>query len=214
MTRKWYPALLLFFYTAVTNPVSAGDLLSGRELVDALRLGGYNIYFRHAATDWTQDDHIAAEGDWTSCDPARMRQLSIQGRSVARRIGVAIRRLVIPIGRVFSSEYCRTRETARYMGLGKVSSTRAVMNLRAAEYVGGRRAVILRARHLLSLPPQAGANDIFVAHGNLMQAALGVYTGEAGAVVCLPQGQGNLRVVARLGPEEWEALASAFTIAD
>ncbi len=77
------------------DPASAQNqqMLSDEALITALRGGGYNIYFRHAPTDWSQNDHVAAKGDWTSCDPARMRQLSAEGRTIAQRIGAAIRRL-------------------------------------------------------------------------------------------------------------------------
>lgn len=37
---------------AATVRADSEDLLSGKALVDALRQGGYVLYFRHAATDW------------------------------------------------------------------------------------------------------------------------------------------------------------------
>ena len=81
---------ILFLFSAlpavVAAAASAQDRLAGQALVDALRGGGYNIYFRHAATDWSQTDRVAAAGDWESCDPARMRQLSAEGRRVAAAI--------------------------------------------------------------------------------------------------------------------------------
>ena len=126
---------------------------------------------------------------------------------MARRIGEVIQGLEIPVDQVYASEYCRTMETARSLGLGPVSATRSIMNMRAAEWIGGRQAVIEKARHLLSIPPEKGWNRLFVAHGNLMQAALGVYTAEMGAAVIDPRGDGQLRVVARLDPDAWEALA-------
>jgi phosphohistidine phosphatase SixA len=64
-----------------------------------------------------------------------MRQLSAKGRAAAQRIGAAIRRLDIPIGRVLASEYCRTRETARLMNLGPVGTTREITNIRGVELV-------------------------------------------------------------------------------
>jgi hypothetical protein len=50
--------------------------LSDIDLVQTLREGGFNIYFRHAATDWSQSDKVGAKDDWLSCDSSRMRQLS------------------------------------------------------------------------------------------------------------------------------------------
>ena len=203
------------FFTAIlllsfTTPAFAQDLLSGRPLIEGLRQGGYIIYFRHAATDWSQDDNVTADGDWTSCDPDRMRQLSDQGRLVARQIGAAIRRLKIPIGRILSSEYCRTRETAQLMNLGPVRPTRTIMNMRVADMVGGREAVIERARREIGKKPGKGTNAIIVAHGNLMQAATGAYAGEAGAGIFEPQGNGQFQIVAQVVPEEWAQLADRF----
>jgi phosphohistidine phosphatase SixA len=201
----WLWTATFFLFSAVQAP--AQDQLSGQALIAALRQGGYNIYFRHAATDWSQHDQVETAGDWKSCDPARMRQLSAAGREVARRIGAAIRRLKIPIGRVLSSEYCRARQTAQSMGLGPVTATRAIMNTRAAEFAGGLDAVTERARRALATPPETGTNTVLVAHGNLMRAASGAYTGEGGAVVFAPQKDGGFRLVAQLMPEDWERLA-------
>jgi broad specificity phosphatase PhoE len=189
---------------------SAQDALTGQALVDALRKGGYIVYFRHAATDWSRNDHVAAEGDWTSCDPNRMRQLSDQGRSVARRIGEDIRRLEIPVGKVLSSEYCRTRETAQLMNLGTVQPTRAIMNMRAAEWIGGREAVVQRAKRELGRHPKPGTNTVIVAHGNLMRAATGAYTVEAGAGIFTPRDETDFRLVSTLEPEDWQHLADQF----
>jgi broad specificity phosphatase PhoE len=191
-------------------PATAQDRLSGESLVEALRQGGYVIYFRHAATDWSQDDHLTVEGDWTSCDPGRMRQLSDQGRSQARRIGAAIRRLEIPVGRVLSSEYCRARQTAEFMELAPVKPTTDIMNMRAAHLVGGREAVIERARMQLGRPPDNETNTLIVGHGNLMRAATGAYTGEAGAGVFEPLGDGNFQLVAQVVPDQWTQLAEKF----
>lgn len=181
--------------------------LSGQALVAALRAGGYNIYFRHAATDWSQQDQVEKAGDWTSCDGGRMRQLSQEGRATARAVGAAIRRLSIPVGRVLASEYCRTAETARLMGLGAVETTTVVMNMRAASFVGGRAAVVERARRRIAEPPAPGTNTILVAHGNLLNAAADVYVGEAGAAVFAPDAADGFELVALLEPEDWTELA-------
>lgn len=210
MKIKSFMWMSVCFLTAVAPGSAQENPLTGEALVEALRGGGFNIYFRHAATDWSKDDHIQAPGDWTSCDSTRMRQLSGAGRATAKRIGRAIRRLSIPIGPVFSSEYCRTKETAEQMDLGPVSPTLEIMNMRAADFVGGRDAVTDRARQKLSIPPPPGANALFVGHGNLMRAVSGAYTGEAGAVIFDPQGDGKFRLAAELTPDDWKQLADQF----
>lgn len=185
--------------------------LTGQALVDALRGGGYTIYFRHVATNWNQSDKVAADGDWLSCDPDRMRQLSDEGRETAKRIGAAIRRLGIPVGEVLSSEYCRARETAELLDVGAVTPTRDIMNLRSAAYVGGRAEATERARRIFALPTPEGANRIIAAHGNLMQAVTGGYAGEGGAGVYRrnEDAERGFVTVATLTPEDWVRLAEA-----
>ena len=46
---------LTLFNAAATQPAAE---LDGQALVAALREGGFNIYFRHAATDWSQNASI------------------------------------------------------------------------------------------------------------------------------------------------------------
>jgi broad specificity phosphatase PhoE len=193
---------MLRIVAVVAALLAAGtaQAMSDAVLVEALRGGGFNIYFRHAQTEWSQEDKVARAGDWTSCDPARMRQLSEAGRATARRIGEAIRRLAIPVGKVMTSQYCRTAETAREMGIGTVETTTEIMNMRAAGFLGGREAVAELARRVLATPPAPDSNTVLVAHGNLMQAAAGAYTGEAGAGVFRPQPDGGwARLAERFG---------------
>lgn len=209
--RRGVEALLLLgLALASVAGAQQGTALEGQALVNALRAGGYNIYFRHAATDWSLDDHVSKEGDWVSCDPDKMRQLAAEGRRQAQLIGEAMRALRIPVGRVLASPYCRTVETARLMELGSIETTTDVMNLRAAGYFGGREAVAERARKRLSIAPAKNSNTVLVAHGNVVRAATGEYPGEAGAVIFRPESDGNPSVIAHITPQEWIRLAAEF----
>jgi broad specificity phosphatase PhoE len=177
-----------------------------------LRDGGHTIYFRHAQTDWSNPDRLEKAGDWLSCDPDRMRQLSDRGRTTARRIGDAMRALRIPVGKVLSSEYCRSYETARLLGLGPVEKTPNIMNMRATAFVGGREAVVRRARRVFAETPAAGTNTVVVGHGNLMRAATGAYAGEGGAGIYVPtpNAEHGFRLIAELTPDDWVRLAKHF----
>lgn len=199
--------LCLLFLVAPAQAPSADSSLSGEALVQALRLGGYNIYFRHAQTDWSQSDKVEKAGDWTSCDPDRVRQLSDEGRASARSVGESMRALNIPVGKVLASPYCRTVETASLMNLGQVKTTTDVVNMRVASYFGGRDAVAATARERLSTPPANGTNTVIVAHGNVARVATPVYPGEAEGVVFRPDGEGGFQFVGRLTPAAWTALA-------
>lgn len=203
-------ALLLFWAVSPLPSAAAADL-GGAELVRQLRAGGHVLYFRHAATDWTQNDKVSKAGDWRSCDGARMRQLSDAGRDTAAAIGGALRALAIPVGEVLSSEYCRCVDTARLFALGQVRATTGIMNLRSQEFVGGHAAAVRNARALITRPVPPGTNRIMVGHGNLMQAATGNYTDEAGAAVFRPEPGSELGfvLVAIVTPQDWLRLAEA-----
>lgn len=191
-------------------PSSNSEILSGAALVQSLRQGGYTIYFRHEATDWSQDDHIQKAGDWVSCDGNLIRQLSAAGRQSAQATGQAMRTLGIPFDRVLASPYCRTVETAKLMNVGEVEPSEAVINLRVAQYFGGRAAIVATAQSLLAESSPKGSNTLIVAHGNVAQAATPVYPGEGEGVVFQADGQGGFHFIGRIKPAEWQALAQTL----
>lgn len=188
---------------------AAGGLpVPAQSLADALRAGGHVIYFRHAATDWSQQDRISGPADWDSCDPQRARQLSDEGRATARQVGEALRRLRIPVHAVVSSAFCRCVETARLLDLGPVSVSPDLINTSMAGHVGGMDALTATVRRRLATPPPAGANTVLVAHGNLFVLAAGARPVEAGAAIVRPDGRGGFHLVRMVGPEEWAGLES------
>ena len=75
------------------------------ELLENLWNGGYILYVRHTHTDRSRGDT-----DLTSCDGQRI--LSEQGREEALMIRPYFAQLQIPVDRLYSTEYCRVRETA------------------------------------------------------------------------------------------------------
>lgn len=212
MTRKrptqWHVVAACLLLCSL--PFAAANADTDRSaLLQSLRDGGYTLYFRHAATDWSQQDQVQRAGDWRSCDAARMRQLSAAGRQTAREVGNAIRALGIPVAKVYASPYCRTMETAALLNLGDVVPSDDVINLRVADFFGGREQVIATARALLATPPPPGGNVVVVAHGNVARDATPVYPGEAEAVVFQPRGDGEFSVLARIPSDQWDRLQVA-----
>ena len=198
-------ALLAVCLLTATAAIAADGTLDDAALLAALREGGNNIYFRHVGTDWSQSDRVRNADDLRSCDAARMRQLSDAGREDARLIGSAMRRLELPIGEILASPYCRTVETATLMQLGEVVESEQVMNLRAAEYVGGRASVVASAQALLSSPPPSG-NRVIVAHGNVAREATPAYPGEGEALVFRPESEGRFTLRGRIRVSDWARL--------
>jgi phosphohistidine phosphatase SixA len=209
-SNKLLPLLILLTGLMILPfSVHAQQTLSDRALIAAIQQGGYNLYLRHEATDWSQQDTVDQKDDWLSCDGSRIRQLSEQGRQRAKRTGQAMRSLNIPVSEVLASPYCRTMETARQLGLGNVQPSNAVINMRVADYFGGREAVIATARELLSRWPASGSNRVIVAHGNVAQAATPVYPDEGEVVIFKPEGNKQFTFVGRISSDQLLALSQA-----
>lgn len=208
------PAILIILcvFQLYQAEAAANDTnrLEGSALINALKNGGYTLYFRHEATHWDQMDNIEKAGDWLSCDPSRVRQLSDTGRANARKTGRAIRSLGIPIGEVFASPYCRTVETARLMDVGKVTPTTEVMNLRSAGYFNGIPAIVNTAQTLLARTPLQRANTVVVSHGNVARQATQVSPAEGEGIVFKADGKGGFDFIGRLTAAQWDEFAEAM----
>src|SRR5262249_42404828 len=81
------------------------------QIVPMLKQGGYVLVLRHVATDDSQKDVYPFVFD----DMKKQRQLSDQGRNVARDMGAAFKTLGISIGQIYSSKLNRAIETGQLM---------------------------------------------------------------------------------------------------
>jgi hypothetical protein len=197
-------AALLLALPALAERSSSPDpahALEGAALVAALRAGGLTLYFRHTATDFSQNDRaMTAYGD---C--ATQRNLSEAGRAQAREIGAAIRALGLPAGEVIASPFCRTMETGRLM-FGRAQPSTVV---RGYEGMSSANADYTRLVALLASPPQAGTLRMITSHGNPFRAVAGPpHLGEGEAAVLKPGGA-DFIVVARIKAADWAALQAA-----
>jgi phosphohistidine phosphatase SixA len=160
---------------------------------EALRRGGYVIFFRHGHADVGAD---ATPFDLADC--SRQRNLSEQGKRDAATIGEAFRALGIPVGEVLSSEYCRALDTAR-LAFGRAERARG-LNLCCQDGTGQSDAERLRfLERALATRPRPGTNTVLVGHGAHMMTDLGM--GEA--AIYLPDGRGGYLRVARVLPNDW-----------
>jgi phosphohistidine phosphatase SixA len=190
-------ALLVACTASLAFADDAAQALAGAALRDALLRGGYVLYFRHASTDFGQNDEQMSGYE----DCARQRNLTERGREEARAIGTAIRRLGVPIGNVLASPFCRTRETAELI-FGRASADARV---RGGPADDGARYAPLRA--LLATPVSSGTNLAIVSHGNPFRAVAGPpYLSEGEAAVIQPLGGERFRIVARIRPDGWDPL--------
>jgi len=171
------------------------------ELLAELRKGGYVLYFRHAATDFTRNDERMKSYE----DCTNQRNLIDQGRADARAAGAAIRQLGIPVERVLASPFCRTVETAQLL-FGRAEKMQEVRGGPAAP-AGSERYSALRK--ILATPVRAGSNLAVVSHGNPFYSVAGPpYLAEGEAAVIRPLGP-DFQVIARIRVDRWDALGNA-----
>ena len=155
--------------------------LGDRSLLEALREGGFVIYFRHAATDTAADQNV----DLAYC--STQRNLSERGRDQAAEIGAGFAALGIPVGEVRSSEFCRTRETAE-LAFGEVTLDPMLTPL-PEDSPEDKAAKAKAMRELLSRPPVPGTNRVVVGHqSNIASVLPDLELDEGEAAVFLPLG--------------------------
>lgn len=101
---------LLTVYLCLFAGFASADDLS------ALKQPGVVALMRHALAPGTGDPSDFALGD---C--ATQRNLDARGRDQARRTGQALRAAGVTFGQIWTSQWCRTRDTAHLLNLGEVT---------------------------------------------------------------------------------------------
>lgn len=171
-----------------------------RELVGELRGGGYVIYFRHAATDTAIETAPIDLGDCST-----QRNLSERGRRQSVQIGRAIKRLRLPVGKVLSSGYCRTLDTA-VLAFGRAKATEALLSspLDSSRSLRRLRGAL---RRLLSTAPKPSTNTVLISHAANIQEVARFTLAEGEAAVFIPRDRNRFKLAGRIKPEEWVVLA-------
>lgn len=173
--------------------------LSAKALLAELKRGGYTIYIRHTATDFSRDDVQSKSDD----DCVNQRPLTDKGRDEARRMGAHMKRAGFPTSEILASPRCRTVEVAQ-LAFGQYQL--------AEEVRGGATTLPPVERYApmvkwLQQGPGAGRNRIIVSHGNPFYATAGApYLAEGESAVVKPLGK-DFEVIARMRWDGWGALA-------
>jgi phosphohistidine phosphatase SixA len=178
-----------------------------RQLVEALRQGGYTVYFRHGQTDPNQRD--TEPNNLANC--GTQRNLTEAGRQQARVVGEALRALKLPADDVRTSEYCRAREYSHLLFERDAEVEPAlVLPDPLTEEQRARNTESLKV--LLSQAPPMGTNRYLVAHSPNIKLAAGVDLPEEGGAAVFRVEAGTHQLVARIVPSEWPAWARALAV--
>jgi phosphohistidine phosphatase SixA len=161
-----------------------------------LKAGGHAVLIRHTATDPGIGDPPGFRLD----DCRTQRNLSATGRQDAEQMGAAFRSRSIPIGKVYSSPWCRCLETARLAFGPAVESYKPLASSFNDGSAKEANANIVKREIAKRLTATAGTkglppNVIMVTHQFNIGDITGRTTNMGDAVVVKPDGCCNLRIV-------------------
>jgi broad specificity phosphatase PhoE len=155
-----------------------------------LRDPGLVLMLRHARAPGTGDPQ-----GFDLSDCSTQRNLDVEGRAQARRMGERLRASGIATARVFTSEWCRCRETAVLLGLGEPEPLPALNSFFAAPREREARMEAL-TKFLAGLPVDGGL-VVLVTHQVTITELTGVYPASGDGVILRLDGTGRPPVAGR-----------------
>jgi phosphohistidine phosphatase SixA len=174
------------------SAIASGPALATEAAWVRLSNGGYTILLQHSQT---------LGGDASVVDPqdcSTQAVLSDRGRTQARRQGTRFAARAVIINGIYTSEYCRTQETADLaFGSYSVEVLQELDPLGQAEMSEEEQldAIIARINGF-----RGPGNQLFITHGGVVQALTGTTPrdGEAVIVGPVPEGSDRPAVVGRI----------------
>ena len=124
MRKKIALTIALLFLLTTSPQVAQGKDLKIWDSLQGSNPKGYVLLMRHALAPGVGDPDNFSVNDCST-----QRNLSPEGKQNARDIGAWLKRQKVKIYRVESSRWCRARETAQLLNIGKVRSNRNLDSL-------------------------------------------------------------------------------------
>jgi broad specificity phosphatase PhoE len=146
------------------------------DLAARMQNGGAVLLLRHAYAPGTGDPEGFRLDDCTT-----QRNLNDAGREQARSIGAWLRARGIEQARVYSSEWCRCKETAELLGLGPVTPLPALNSF--FERREDRGPILAALEAFLNDQPRNGELILLVTHQVTVTALSGIYPASGEAVL-------------------------------
>ena len=178
-------------YVAMALLASSGDVRGQGDAWQALRQSGHAAFMRHSDAPGGAGDPVGFRLD----DCATQRNLSDEGRAQARRTGAALARNQVTFDQVLTSPWCRCRETARLVTDKAAADFEALSNLVGRHEHRASQVAALKS-YLSKLDP--GSRVLFVTHGILISALIGINPAQGEIVVVRIGAGGEPAVVGRL----------------
>jgi len=127
------------------------------EMIERMKTGGHILMIRHALAPGTGDPANFRIGDCST-----QRNLDDRGRAQASAIGKLLRSKGITSARVYSSQWCRCRETAELLEMGSVAELPVLNSF--YELTQDREPHLKALRKFIAEQPSNGVLVILVTH--------------------------------------------------
>lgn len=169
------PSIIISSASTTRTPVPTG---MSQEIFNAMRQGGYTIFIRHAERDKDVENRSAFERfalrfeGGTHPSFKRGSCLTEEGKAEAWLLGQVFKKAEIPIGTIYSSPICRTKETAQ-LAFGRIDVVAPHLNYQGTKssYVtmglttNKEKAVADKNfKKLIYALPENGTNKVIIAH--------------------------------------------------
>ncbi len=156
-----------------------------------LKKGGYVILMRNSAVD----EGVGDPKGYKVNDCATQLNLTDKGRAEAQKIGDEFKKRKIPIKQVFTSAFCRAKETAQ-LAFGKAEVWEALNSFYDKPNRKSEQTRLLHQR--LESPPTDGTNLVLVTHGYNIVSAVGLNPDPGDMLIIAPSFRVGYKIIGEL----------------
>ena len=184
------------------NNTSFENKVNDKKLLRKLQQGGLVIYMRHATTEKDYADQADPNLDLN--DPSTQRMLSEQGIEEATNIGAGFKANDILIGKVYSSQYQRAKDTAD-LAFGKYKEDSKLNFLPFEDYTDEQLDIYHDrvAPMLAKKPKNSKKNTVIVGHDDPFEGTTNIYPDPQGTSYIIDPNSDNYEILAQLKPNDW-----------
>ena len=176
--------------------ISAGQVsVADDQLWDLLKKGGFVILMRNSAVD----EGLGDPKGYKVGDCATQLNLSDKGRAEAKKIGDEFKKRKIPIKQVFTSAFCRSKETAQ-LAFGKADVWEPLNSFYDKPDRKSEQTRMLHQR--MENPPKDGANLVLVTHGYNIDSATGLNPDPGDMLIITPAFRVGYKIVGELSAKK------------
>ena len=168
---KLLKIIIIIFFTLTIEIIADTE----KEIINNLQKGGNLIFIRHAYAPGNGDPE---NFDINDCETQR--NLSQSGRLQSKKIGNFFKENDVPIFNVFSSEWCRCKETAK-LAFTNFETKNFLNSFFSAKFANNRNRQMLDLKNYVK-KFKGNENLIFVTHYVVISEALD-YAPSSGEIV-------------------------------